>query len=176
MSVKQKQSDCETSTQYCCNMYLTSMKHFKSKAATSKHYYRNMCSIGGYNGWNNLNLGLQHLLSTAVTCVVKKAKLSSIIGLKHLKSKPTTSIDHFCKLVETFKKSLQHLLTNLKSKSEQYLHSLKHFKSKVATSKHYYCNMCWKLVDIWLILNLRLQHLQNTAVTCIVKKAKLSSS
>jgi Pyruvate/2-oxoacid:ferredoxin oxidoreductase delta subunit len=45
-----KKSDCETSTLYCCNMYLTSFKHFKSKAATSKHYYCNMCSIGGYNG------------------------------------------------------------------------------------------------------------------------------
>jgi hypothetical protein len=29
--------------------YLTSMKHFISKAATSKHYCCTMCSIGAYN-------------------------------------------------------------------------------------------------------------------------------
>jgi hypothetical protein len=57
-------------------------------------------------------------------------ELSSITGLKHLKSKPTTCTDHFCNMCCE------------KSKVEQYLHSMEHFLSEVATSKQYYCNMC----------------------------------
>jgi hypothetical protein len=78
------------------------MKHFTSKAATAKHYCCNLCSIGGYKNAEKQiksrpttctmavelssitslttfqSLSLQHVLTTFVTSVVKKTKLSSI--------------------------------------------------------------------------------------------------
>jgi hypothetical protein len=87
--------------------YLTSMKHFISKAATSKHYCCNMCSIGAYNMAVELSsittkILLQHLQKTTATS--RKYYCNIYYGCK--KNTIATSTKYYCNI---FYLRLQHL-------------------------------------------------------------------